>query len=237
MELNAILEKTEGWQPVESIFNSIRTYYQYRTKNGLNIIATCAIGMGHVDAALVTADILYQWQPKKILLIGIAGGAGKDVNIGDVVVSDQVVDYELGKITTDGTSAHWKGYDVDAFLLNRLRGYRSSEWKLTLISDNFVPKVLFGVVLSGNKVVADEKKVTEFLGVWNKLVAIEMESAGVCKAISQNFSKPGFIMIKGVSDKADSKKDDKWQHYAAKAAWTYTISFLETLTPALFQNG
>ena len=54
--------------------------------------------------------------------------------------------------------------------------------------------------------------------VWNRAVGIEMEAAGVCAALYQMPDAPSFVMIKGICDFADAKKDDKWQAYAADAA-------------------
>ena len=55
--------------------------------------------MGQINAALLARDVIARFTPRKILLVGIAGGLGKEVSLGDIVVSDQIVDYEIGKVT------------------------------------------------------------------------------------------------------------------------------------------
>lgn len=57
-----------------------------------------------------------------------------------------------------------------------------------------------------------------------EVIAFEMESAGVC----DNFP---CIVIKGVSDYADSHKDSKWQLYAAANAAAAAKTLLEYLNP------
>jgi nucleoside phosphorylase len=57
-----------------------------------------------------------------------------------------------------------------------------------------------------------------------EVIAFEMESAGVCG----NFP---CIVVKGVSDYANSHKDGKWQSYAAANAAAAAKALLEHLDP------
>jgi hypothetical protein len=56
-----------------------------------------------------------------------------------------------------------------------------------------------------------------------------MESIGIASRLEQIMEPPGFVMIKGISDKGDRHKDDGWQEYAAHAAAAYATSFLERI--------
>ncbi|NEP43357.1 MAG: hypothetical protein F6K35_30685 [Okeania sp. SIO2H7] len=85
----------------------------------------------------------------------------------------------------------------------------------------------FGVVASGEKVVADTSTIPELQGTWNKLIGVEMESFGVASAVDRLNSAPGMLMVKGICDWADSSKNDDWQAYAADVAAAYVINFLK----------
>ena len=76
--------------------------------------------MGQLNVALLTRDIVQNWNPKKVILVGIAGGLSGDTKLGDVVVADQIVDYELGKITPTGATPRWSAYRSDPYLIDRL---------------------------------------------------------------------------------------------------------------------
>jgi nucleoside phosphorylase len=70
-----------------------------------------------------------------------------------------------------------------------------------------LPKVHFGTVASGSNVVASETKKQELLALHGKILAIEMEGAGVLNA---TFRQPEIptpaIVVKGISDAADKHK-------------------------------
>lgn len=53
-----------------------------------------------------------------------------------------------------------------------------------------------------------------------------MEAAGVCAALYQMPDAPSFVLIKGICDFADAKKDNKWQAYAADAASAFVASYV-----------
>jgi nucleoside phosphorylase/xanthosine utilization system XapX-like protein len=235
MELQALLRHGGSWSMISPSEDSPRTFHICHTESGLSVLATCALGMGQLNAALATKDIIQKWRPKKVVLVGIAGGLRSDVQLGDVVVSEQIVDYELGKITTEGLEPRWSVYRSDPILLDRLRNFQSSEWVNGIAiprPDERVgvrPRIIHDVVLSGNKVIADERAAGALASVWKRAAAIEMEGAGIAAALHQIKDAPPFIVIKGICDKADSKKGDEWQQYAAEAAAAFAMSFVQEM--------
>mgnify|MGYP003564906791 CR=1 FL=1 len=232
MELDAFMRQGEHWESVENEKGSIRTYFKHTNSAGVTIVAACASGMGQLNAALLTRDVIDEWNPKKLILVGIAAGLGKEVKLGDIVVSDQIVDYELGKITPTGTAPRWSVYRSDPRLKEKLANYKNTDWTKHIASkrpvgnQSVIPAVHTGVVLSGNKVIADEKTAGALGSIWTRATAIEMEASGIASALYLKEQSPSFIMIKGICDHADSKKDDKWQLYAAEAAGAFAMAFI-----------
>ena len=55
-----------------------------------------------------------------------------------------------------------------------------------------------------------------------------MESFGVGRAILHSSSQPKFIVFRGVSDYADSEKDDSWHEYACQAVAAFTFAFVKS---------
>jgi nucleoside phosphorylase len=81
------------------------------------------------------------------------------------------------------------------------------------------PVVHFGTVACGDKVMKsgqERDKIARSEGI----IAFEMEGVGV-------WDRLPCLVIKGISDYADSHKSEKWQHYAACAAAACTKAFLE----------
>ena len=91
-----------------------------------------------------------------------------------------------------------------------------------------VPAVHFGPIASGEKLIADKATLLQLIEHVPKLLATEMEGAGVAKATTQYTPSPGFLEIRGISDFADEQKNDDWHPYAAHAAAAFTIGLLRT---------
>ena len=81
----------------------------------------------------------------------------------------------------------------------------------------------FGLVASGDMVMKSgfhrNEVVSRQRSVDQKIIAFEMEGAGVWETLPT-------VVIKGVSDYADSHKRDEWQQYAAARAAACTKAFL-----------
>ena len=202
------------------------------TPNGLSVVAARSSGMGQLNAAVLVRDIVGRYRPSKVILVGIAGGIGDKVDLGDIVISDQVVDYELAKVTKGGTSPRWSVHRSDALLRERLVDYRDKSWlKRVKVSrpdgkSGRVPQVHSGVVLSGNKVIANARTAGALASVWTRAAAIEMEASGIAAALHQAVEVPGFVMVKAICDHVNSKKNDVWQPYAAAVAAAFALSFV-----------
>jgi hypothetical protein len=66
----------------------------------------------------------------------IAGGLSKQgVGLGDILISDQIVDYELQKLTHRGPEVNYWVFPADARLLGTAINYKSNQW-LKLVKAN-----------------------------------------------------------------------------------------------------
>ncbi len=57
-------------------------------------------------------------------------------------------------------------------------------------------------------------------------VAIDMEGASFCEVMSR-FPQMRWLVVKGVSDYADTDKDDTYHNYASRASAAYVLAFLQ----------
>jgi nucleoside phosphorylase len=229
-ELDAVLASAGSWNRHQDS-SDIRTYYTSATITGLSVLAARSSGMGQINAALLARDVVAHFKPHKVLLVGIAGGLGNEICLGDIVVSDQVVDYEVGKVTVGGVKPRWSVYRSDALLRERLLDHHDPSWLARIKvprpdgDKSARPAIRSGVVLSGNKVFANAAEAGVLADVWSRAAAIEMEAAGVAAALHQSADPPpGFVMVKAICDRADAAKDDLWQEYAAEVAAAFVTS-------------
>jgi nucleoside phosphorylase len=210
--------------------------------NGLLVTAVSPTAMGTLAIASLAHEVISALKPKTVLLVGIAGGMDKEIALGDVVVSEQIVDYELGKVTGEGYGPRWSVYRPDAALLARAKAWPNQSGQQYIRAPRPVTgassKLHSGIFLTGNKVIADENTAGALRSVWQKAAAVDMEAAGVASALYHMNDPPAFLVFKGICDYADSKKNDDWQEYAAEAAASCAFSFvLEHLRPSDLHPG
>ncbi len=201
---------------------------------GQRVVVVPIGGMGSVRAAQTAQRAIDVWNPVRLLLVGIAGGVpagGDDLRLGDVLVPDQVVGYELAKVRPGSTDRRWDVFRPDRSLVETARHLPPAEWVHTVSvprpdgSDGrVIPRVHIGPVLSGDKVLADTEAVDGLRRAWPKMIGVEMESLGV--ALTAYTNGPGFLMVKAVSDYADTAKSDDWHRYAAAAAAQFAVAVL-----------
>ena len=169
---------------------------------------------GPGDAHNATTATIDAFQPEYVLLVGIAGGLGADLDLGDVVVSSRVYGYEYGKV--DGGFYPRPDYNyptdpgivalADSMQINHPRWMDFVKPKRPDGRRDRRPTVTVGPVASGNKVVDDisDPAFAPVLQGWPDLVAVEMESLGSMQAVEgvrqrrQHWVQ--FSTIRGISD-------------------------------------
>jgi nucleoside phosphorylase len=73
------------------------------------------------------------------------------------------------------------------------------------------PKIHYGLIASGDRVIKNATRRDRYAKAVGDILCFEMEAAGIATEYS-------CIVIRGVSDYADSHKNDTWHHYAAATA-------------------
>lgn len=240
-ERAALLAHLPGAQRLPPDEQDVRVYYQADVptefpggaRGTYHVIVTSPLGMGRVEAATATADAIRRWQPRYVILCGIAGGDPEEVELGDVLVAEQLIDYEQQKLTNEGARVRYQSYRSDPRLYGAAQNHLG--WETTVKEARPIegkPRCHFGVVVTGDKVQAAKDALAPYRSDWPKLIGVEMEAGGVAAAAWQAPSKPGVLMVRGVSDLADEKKGSgrvkKWRPYACDVAAAYTVALLRS---------
>lgn len=173
-------------------------------------VALAMSGVGSDAAVVATKNTLQAFDPRCILIVGVAGGFG-GLNLGDVVVADRICAYEYGKIDDGFKPRNEMDRPTDAALSSAARtlAARHPDWyrELDLPEDlrHLSPQIVVGHVASGDKVV-DDPTDAFFASVMRsrrELLAVEMEGAGAAAAIQDAREMQhavSFGMIRGISD-------------------------------------
>lgn len=202
------------------------------TKGHYEVVVTSPSGMSRVPAAVTATTAIRTWRPAYVLLIGIAAGFAKNgAKLGDVLISSQIVDYEQQRLGDETRQPRWQAYPVDTRLLNWAQAFKGNRWQRVATKWRPLdgrPRPIVGPIATGDKVIASEQYVAWLMEHWSKLVGLEMEAGGVIASAHQSALRPGFFMIRGVSDLADADKDKRWRTYACTIAASFAVAFLRS---------
>ena len=244
-EFAAVLEAFGGENAWRSV-GSARFPHVYRTcslntdsDKRLNVVGTTATSMGLTAASIVTTQLVMQFRPRIVLMLGIAAGT-RDGNkqFGDVLVADPSVDYNSGKVVSAEGIRDFLPDPYPIGLNPRLRSllqkYRGTHAIFDQIQKRWrgpVPakpnRLHVGPLGAADQVIDDASRILEIQRNWRKLIGVEMETYGVYRACYEAPDpKPRFVSIKAVCDFA-AEKGDSWQSYAAFVSAEFAFRFLK----------
>jgi nucleoside phosphorylase len=187
---------------------------------------------GPIPAAITTYRGIELFRPKVVVLVGITAGIKDEVNLGDLIVPDTIVEYEATKVSPSGEKSHGRTHASDAQRIAAIQAWPGREGWLQRISPLSPASVALasGVHLStdamasGSKVIGSAERATAIANLQRKTVAIEMEAIGVVEACQRATPLVSAVVVKAVSDFADDTKDDSWHKFASMAAADLAIT-------------
>jgi nucleoside phosphorylase len=190
-----------------------------------------SVGRGASSLAIDTAIRI--WQPRAVILVGIAFGVRPAVqSLGDVMVADRVIHYDRERVGAE-VVARGVNAETGQILLHRFRDL-APRWMET---HGGTPKVHFGSVLSGEKLIANADYKSELVARYPTAIGGEMEGAGLYSAAAR--AGVEWIVVKGICDWGDEAKHDSMQAAAAENAISlvkfvidYPTAFSDLLGPS-----
>jgi serine/threonine protein kinase/nucleoside phosphorylase len=211
-----------------------------------------AVGMGTPTTtfgALAASQAIGLFDPRYVAFVGVAGGFDQDgQRHGDVAVSSVVTAYEYGKVDTGGFAPRGNfTYRCNEALVRATDAARATGARWWRDDDNPAspPSVRTGMIASGDKLIddPDEAFFAAVRAAWPKLLAVEMEGAGVAAAVHevQGHRAVGFILVRGISDMphrkasgapASTQERDGWKVTASRNAARFLAHLIATAWPS-----
>ncbi len=253
IEREAVVNRLDGVERMQ-IDGEPLSFYQGRIEvaggeRPYTLVVVQLLEMGNTEASIATTRVIQRWQPRNVIMVGIAGGVPGKVQLGDVVVSQYSYYYEPAKLQTGDVEHRGRQFNCDRVLYGRARAYEAAEWRTHIgvarpdsASDPKLPAVHFGPIACGEKVIADIGQLARISAQCPKMLAVAMEGAGVAQAVLSEGSPPRYLEIRGVSDYAGPDKNDAWHDYAANSVAAFTVGFLRSRPvppqePLSYQEG
>lgn len=158
------------------------------------VVAKC--GVGKVHAALCTQTMILKYKPDVIINTGVAGSLSPDLNIGDIVISDGVVQHDFDISSFGYPVGLISGLDL-VKISCREELVKSLENAAKLLEDT---RVAVGTVASGDQFISSWEKKDYIVNNFNALCT-EMEGAAIGHVCYIN--DVDFCIVRAMSDKAD----------------------------------
>lgn len=186
-------------------------------------LVMCLSGWGKVAAASTATTLINHYQVDQLVFIGLAGSVQPHLNIGDIVVANQLIQHDVDLSRLDGfptvESPFWKTFAfdvfpdsgekaiqaVDKFILNLRNGAYPK------IHSNYNPAVYVGAIGTGDQFIASKEGKMRINERFPQVLCTEMEGAAIAQ-IAADYQLPCTV-IRVISDKADEDAHDSFAKF------------------------
>lgn len=195
-------------EPVEKDIAGYKFYLG--TIDGTEVVLLRS-GIGKVNAAIGTTLLIDRFQPDFVINTGSAGGLSPHLNVGDVVISNEV-----------------RHHDVDATVFGYVYGQVPSMPVAHIPDPTLFDAALStvhrldringstGMIVTGDSFMNDADRVNRVISNFPGVCAVEMEAASIAQTCYQ-FDLP-FLIIRSLSDIAGKESRQTYETFIEKAA-------------------
>lgn len=231
--LGAMEPEIKGLVGVMKVESSGRSagfdYWQGSIEEHACVVARC--GMGKVSAAAGVQRLIDQFGISRIVVCGLAGGLRSDLEIGDVVVGERFVQYDL-----DASPIYPRyevpGLGVSSFaadpVLVELAAAASIEAVRSVVASTAAsaPAVYRGLIVTGDRFIKDNAR-NELQREFPDALCVEMEGGAVAQVCFLN--QLPFVIVRVVSDRADGAAPADFARFVGEVAPAYTVGIVSEL--------
>lgn len=215
MNIGIIAAEEEEMEAIKKLMQDIfeKDIYNLKFFSGKIHDRNCILvkcGVGKVNSARTTQILIDNFDVNYVLNVGSAGGINPDLEIGDIVIADRLVqydfditgvgDYELGEICDLG-----KYTNTDKKLLEFARNLNLDDVNLRV-----------GTIASADRFFSDPNEAPKIRRNFGNAECVEMEGAAVAQVCF--LDNIPFLVIRGISDVANSNNKMDFHKYLKMAS-------------------
>lgn len=207
-EITLLIEQMTG---VKHIVKAGNTFHTGTLADKEVVVVEC--GIGKVNAAQCTQMLISEFGVSHIINTGVAGAIKDFLNVGDIVVSTDLLQHDYD-VTTAGDFKYGQIPRMDEWIfiadetLRKLAMQAASQ----VDGDN---QVYQDRIVSGDQFVASAQRKAFILDNFNA-AATEMEGAAIAHVSYLN--DVPFVIIRAMSDKADGSAHVNFEEFSKRAA-------------------
>lgn len=183
-------------------------------------------GVGKVNAALCTQILADFYSPDVLINTGVAGSLDAQINIGDIVVSEDAVQHDMDASAVGDPVGQVPRMNVLAFPADPALVKKAAEANRKANPDI---QTFTGRVASGDQFISGGEKKKQIQENFHARCA-EMEGAAIAHGAYLN--KIPYVILRAISDKADGSVQMDYPTFE-KQAIVHCVRLLRELIPAL----
>lgn len=216
-EVSKLKEKMQ----VEDVIKQASMEFFKGTLNGKAVVIVRS-GIGKVNAACCTQILCDKFNVTHVINTGIAGSLNAQIDIGDVVVSTDVLHHDMDATGFGYALGQIPRMDTLAFEADKDLAKLAKE-----VCEEVNPdiKVFQGRVVSGDQFISDKEVKATILKNFNGYCT-EMEGAAIAQAAYLNDVK--FVVVRAISDKADDSATEDYPTFERKAI-EHSVRLIENM--------
>ncbi|WP_027340736.1 5'-methylthioadenosine/adenosylhomocysteine nucleosidase [Halonatronum saccharophilum] len=208
------IERLKKGMDIEEEFKKANmTFYSGKLK-GKKVVLVRS-GIGKVNAAVCTQILIDEFEIDKIIFTGVAGAVDPQLDVGDIVISEDVVQHDVDVTAFGRELGEIPELNRASFKADKNLVQMAKEIGEKVLSEGGGSKVKVGRVLSGDQFISNNDK-AKWLREKFSGSCTEMEGASVGQVAFLN--NIPFVIIRSISDKADGEANISFDEFLPLAA-------------------
>ncbi len=229
-ELQGLVEAMQG---AAKLIHGMRTYTAGKIAG---IDAVCVLSrIGKVAAATTAATLIEKFGVTHILFTGVAGAGDAGVKVGDIVVAETLLQYDIDvsplfpkyQVPLTGLSHFGTDQHLSNVLASAANGFLDAEFE-TVIEEAerrdfrlHRPRLHRGLIASGDQFISCANQINALGAALPGLLAVEMEGAAVAQVCFE-LGVP-FAVIRTISDNANEDAAHDFMRFVKAVASRYAF--------------
>lgn len=169
-------------------------------------VVTVVCGIGKVNSAICTQILASEYKVDRVINVGVAGGIGKNIYPGDIVVAENLVQHDMDTTAFGDKMGQIPRLDTFDFKCN------AEMISIAKKACESIPELnsFTGRIVSGDQFIANIEKI-QWLDKEFGAISCEMEGASIAQVCYLN-SIP-FVVIRSISDNANNGAHMDYQKF------------------------
>jgi len=212
--IGAMHEEVEGLKSLLTEMNvmKIGTFEFFTGKLlGKNVVVVEG-GIGKVNSTICTTLLIERFSIDKLIFTGVAGGIVEDIEIGDLVISTDLIEHDFDCTAFGMEHGVIPRMDTSMFTADAKLAKIAEEASLEVYEDD---KVRRGRIVSGDQFIASKEKLAWLKDTFGASCT-EMEGASV--AHTCHVLGVPFVILRAISDKANSEAQVDFPTFVKESA-------------------